>query len=185
MTTQQFVAPTRDEMNEEFRTRGYAWRRAEYVFAYAVPEELHPQDWLLVDNASNILALGDGPTRTTFAKAPSRDTAIARLAAMNIDDERRAELLAKVCPPPPAYPTAEAFYQTLTEEPAEDAWDFSVDDDYNPIGAQINPACHAGTCDCCPRDGETVHEVFTLATGLVRIRVPADKTLEEVLAERR
>lgn len=102
-------------MNEVFRAQGYTWRTAEYHFGYDVPKELHPQDWILTDG-EQILALGDGPTRYAYRIAPSRDVALARLAQMNIRcEEQREELLATVCPPPPAYPSAEEFYQTLRE----------------------------------------------------------------------
>lgn len=105
----------RSTMNETFKAHGLKWRTAERQFEWDVPKDLNPQDWLLIDEDNNIVALGDGPTRTNFEKKPTLDEFNERTAAMGIsqDDERYTDLKASVLDIEINYPSPEEVYEKL------------------------------------------------------------------------
>ena len=105
----------RNTMNATFKTHGLRWRKAESLFGWDIPKDLNPQDWLLLDEDDNIVALGDGPTRTNFEKKPTLDEFNERTAAMGItqDDERYADLKASVLDVEINYPSPEEVYEKL------------------------------------------------------------------------
>lgn len=105
----------RNTMNETFKAHGLKWRKAESLFGWDVPKDLNSQDWLLIDNDENIVALGDGKTRDNYAKKPTLEEFNERLATMRIHpgDERYDELKASVMDIEINYPAPEAVFEKL------------------------------------------------------------------------
>ena len=122
---------TRAEMNATFKAHNLRWTKVETHCGWTHPKDLNPQDWILVDADSNIVALGDGKTRENFAKKPTLAEFNERIARMGIrpGDERYAELKASVMDVEINYPSPEAVFEKLQNGEAIERFPSTIPDD--------------------------------------------------------